>query len=775
MFISLDLETTGFDPASDKIIEFGAVKFDLSGQKETLQFLVNPGFGLPPLITHITNIKNEDLAKAPPIEEKLEEIKNFIGDLPIIGHNIKFDTEFLKACGLEIQNEEYDTLEFAAILLPSLPSYSLEILSGYLDLEHEEKHRALDDAKAVCELFIKLSEHFKTLDEKLIEKIHNLCEKSSWPFKNFLSTLHHSEKAKKIVQKKEKTEEDEQEKSPEYLEEILNPNKSALFELPSPYDNLALALAEKADKDTYISIPYNLFREISHKFPQKIAQIDLPKNYLSEKRFKNMLKKESFLPNELTALIKILIWKEQTTTGLLSEVSLFREEKEVFYSVCIDENDKDCQEDPYLKKALEKDQKSCAIITHDYLCQAPPKCKNLIIIDFEKFTKSLFFQSSAYIHSENALTPIHTLLKIFPDNETLKTIINKFSILIGLVGILFDKTNNRDQIKPKGFISDMELNTQEWQKLKDTVSNLISTSKDLGPLLNEQTSLYLKTWKKTLTDLNEIFNNPDIKNNLIWIEFTQEKNIIIKKTPIYIKENLKNILKNSQIHTIIGENFELNDNGAFIKNLYGLNEDLPLYQGEIETKPIIYITEDSPENERDLRIISNFLADYFIKNHPPASIVVNSRKTLEQFTILLSAPFQKQKINLVSQLTGSLNKLNEKFKQDKENSVILVTPNAFENLKINKIIPTLIIHKIPFDPPSDPHLMALSQNFKNPFMELQVPRAILNLKKLIKTSSAKKIILLDSRLVSKDYSEQFLKNLRGIGETKIVKISSLVN
>src|SRR3990167_6103676 len=93
MFISLDLETTGFEPAKDKIIEFGAVKFDFKKERERLTFLINPGITLPQIITHITNIKDRDLKDAPPLPEKLQEIKDFIGDLPIIGHNIQFDIE----------------------------------------------------------------------------------------------------------------------------------------------------------------------------------------------------------------------------------------------------------------------------------------------------------------------------------------------------------------------------------------------------------------------------------------------------------------------------------------------------------------------------------------------------------------------------------------------------------------------------------------------------------------------------------------------------------
>ncbi len=190
MFISLDLETTGFDATKDKIIEFGAVKFNKQGKVlNTLQFLCNPGFNIPQIITHITKITDTDLKNTEPFEKRTEEVKNFIEDLPIIGHNIQFDTNFLKANEIEITNPEYDTQQLSSIILPNMPSYSLEILSKALNLTHAEKHRALDDAIAAMELFLKLIKEFEKLPSTLLKKIQALTQKSTWPLKNLLSEI----------------------------------------------------------------------------------------------------------------------------------------------------------------------------------------------------------------------------------------------------------------------------------------------------------------------------------------------------------------------------------------------------------------------------------------------------------------------------------------------------------------------------------------------------------------------------------------------------------
>ena len=204
MFISLDLETSGVDKDKDKIIEFGAVKFDFNGHREEMSCLIQPGLTLPQIITHITGITDEDLKDAPSFEEKRQEIADFIGDLPIIGHNIQFDTGFLRTHGIPLKHAEYDTCQLATMLIPGLPSYSLEIISHTLDLVHEDKHRALDDAVAAMELFLKLADQFRSLEPEIIEKIHQLCAKTDWATKELFLQLQH-QAGTPIIQKQEPT------------------------------------------------------------------------------------------------------------------------------------------------------------------------------------------------------------------------------------------------------------------------------------------------------------------------------------------------------------------------------------------------------------------------------------------------------------------------------------------------------------------------------------------------------------------------------------------
>ena len=134
-YVSIDLETTGLNPGRDKIIEIGAVKV-LDGERAgTFSSLVNPGRKLEPGITELTGIREEDLRDAPYIEDVLEGVLDFLGDLPLLGHSILFDYSFLKKAAVNakktFEKQAVDTLKIARKYLPELESRSLEYLCRY--------------------------------------------------------------------------------------------------------------------------------------------------------------------------------------------------------------------------------------------------------------------------------------------------------------------------------------------------------------------------------------------------------------------------------------------------------------------------------------------------------------------------------------------------------------------------------------------------------------------------------------------------------------------
>ena len=156
VFVAVDLETTGLNSHSDTIIEVGAVKVCGGEVLDRFSTFVNPGRKIPQFIQQLTSINPSQLERAPAFTQIAGQLAEFLGDLPIIGHNVKFDLDFLHSHRLELRNRSYNTWDLASVFLPSAPEYNLSALAQQLDLEHANAHRAAADAEVTAEVFHRL-------------------------------------------------------------------------------------------------------------------------------------------------------------------------------------------------------------------------------------------------------------------------------------------------------------------------------------------------------------------------------------------------------------------------------------------------------------------------------------------------------------------------------------------------------------------------------------------------------------------------------------------
>tara|TARA_Y100000817_G_scaffold69643_1_gene53034 strand:- start:3513 stop:6257 length:2745 start_codon:yes stop_codon:yes gene_type:complete len=177
IFVSIDLETTGFDHQMDKIIEVGAVKFKNNKVLEKLSILVNPKQIISDEISELTGINQIELDSAKEWAEVKDEVVNFIGNYPIIGHNVNFENNFLRENDVKI-TDSYDTLSLARILLPNLPEYNLSGISKHLKFNHENPHRALSDSLVTMDLFNILINTLFNLEKNTIEILYHLSKKN---------------------------------------------------------------------------------------------------------------------------------------------------------------------------------------------------------------------------------------------------------------------------------------------------------------------------------------------------------------------------------------------------------------------------------------------------------------------------------------------------------------------------------------------------------------------------------------------------------------------
>ncbi len=174
-FVVFDIETTGLSRETEMITEIGAVKLINGEIVDHFSTFVNPGKPISAEITKLTGINDEMVAEAPRIKEILPEFLAFAKDSVLVAHNASFDMGFIRVaaeryCHLEVENTVLDTLELARALLPQLSKHKLNILCDHLNISLVGHHRAVNDAEATAEMFLKFidmlaEKNVLTLDE----------------------------------------------------------------------------------------------------------------------------------------------------------------------------------------------------------------------------------------------------------------------------------------------------------------------------------------------------------------------------------------------------------------------------------------------------------------------------------------------------------------------------------------------------------------------------------------------------------------------------------
>jgi len=171
-----DFETTGLYPEEgDEIIELGAVIVERGEILEkTYQTLVNPGRSIPAISTKISGIRDEDVAKSPPIADVLDNFLDFMGPRIWVAQNAKFDMGFLIKSMSRLnkslrQNIVVDTIGISKILFPYENSHNLDVLMNRMGiLRSGERHRSLDDCRYTAQILI---EFIKLLEKQGINSL----------------------------------------------------------------------------------------------------------------------------------------------------------------------------------------------------------------------------------------------------------------------------------------------------------------------------------------------------------------------------------------------------------------------------------------------------------------------------------------------------------------------------------------------------------------------------------------------------------------------------
>ena len=177
-YIIFDLETTGFSPTDDKIIEIGALKIENNEIVDPFSTLIDPKVEIGLFVTDLTGITDEMLIGKPNIEEVLPKFLEFVGgsDTVVVGHNVTFDIGFIKSLYSDFCNSYLDTLTLSRKLFPKMAHHRLKDMVKKFDISVEKSHRALADCEATFQCLNKIKEI--VLDDNLY-KIINFKEPKS--------------------------------------------------------------------------------------------------------------------------------------------------------------------------------------------------------------------------------------------------------------------------------------------------------------------------------------------------------------------------------------------------------------------------------------------------------------------------------------------------------------------------------------------------------------------------------------------------------------------
>ncbi|MCI8860240.1 MAG: PolC-type DNA polymerase III [Lachnospiraceae bacterium] len=181
-YVVFDLETTGFSPVNNKIIEIGAVKVCNGRITERFSTFVNPEVPIPFKIEELTSIRDDMVLGAPKIEEILPEFLKFCEGAIMVAHNAGFDMSFIsKNCerqGLPCKYTVIDTVALARVLMPQLNRFKLDTVAKALKISLENHHRAVDDAACTAEIFVKFITMLKERGIDSLEQVNELGESS---------------------------------------------------------------------------------------------------------------------------------------------------------------------------------------------------------------------------------------------------------------------------------------------------------------------------------------------------------------------------------------------------------------------------------------------------------------------------------------------------------------------------------------------------------------------------------------------------------------------
>jgi len=779
IYCSLDIETSGFDPLKNEILEVGFVFFELGekGFKVTKEWtsVFKPLKQVPANILGLTGITLDELDKAPDFTEHKEFLQGSLGSAVIVGHNVNFDIKFLESFGITFSGEVLDTLDLVQFLMPTHHSYNLENLMHTFGIEHKDAHRALADSKAALLVLEKMIRLFWGFPEILQHKMTDFMELHAAPYKDlFLVKL----QPDAVVSKKNEPKKDSVEKI------MFESNR--VYNLPlgnGLVSSTALRL-QKPQEKVLLVVPK--IQQVMALWKQGLLGQALfsPEVQFNETKFTALVNKKELMPDQVKFALKILVWKYtnwQTNTILDLNLSFFGGQ----FRTLVTGGKFPARLTPGLVCC---DQQTFLSLSKLGLYNS----RFVVIIGLSEFEQ----QASSNISTKVSWGYITYLLKSVYNPE-LPAGEEKFKETVeqGLLAgdLFFGLVNALLQSDPPGYLyykinSETEYST-EYQKIKQAAASFCEKLVQLNKVLKIDDIL------RYSENLNGFFDNKP--NCVKWIELAENRCTFFS-SPLNITGVVKNILTPYQKVCFIDSlgtdqlsNYFITRLGIghfpVVQMFLGAVKEAPQAQGDLfrsakkllpffDTKPPApslncFYRPSALHGEEIIRMLG--------KKSFPAAVLFGNQVQVKQF---YESNYQQlsKRVSLFSQsVSGGGNKIFRNFSIN-HNSLLLATDKfILKQVQVQgavdpvELLPirTLIICHLPFEQFTHPYQEALSAQFANPFEDFSLPKAVYNFHCILKffvTPELRDIYICDPKL-AKGYAKSFREYLQQLPNIKWVE------
>lgn len=763
IYCSLDIETSGFDPLKNEVLEVGLAFFNATddGLKITKEYtkVFKPKGEVPSNILGLTGITQEELDKAKPFEKYKEELQENLKDAVIVGHNVIFDIKFLESLGIEFSGEIIDTLDLVQFILPTHHSYNLENIMHTFGIEHKEAHRALPDSKASVRVLERMLQIYCGFPEKLRQEITKLLK----PYAVIYKPLLDLKLQPKIL---------------EYLASappIKSKEKSVKLQTGILY-NLPLGrnfISELGE------ICYNQKQKILLVVPRQEQAVALWKKKIvypvfgtehqfSEKKFKAFCKKSDLSADELKFLLKVLVWKYTNWQNeYISDLNLsffggqyrdnisggIRAVPATSGVVC-------CDHETFLK----------------FSSKSPFKARLAVIVglsDFESAISNTMGTKVSWSHILYILRSVYNP-EINSGNNKHKKLIEDLLIasdlFFGLThALLHTQSTNFQYCKITPALTD-----------SDSYKKISSAAESYADKLHKANEvLALEEITKFTAKLKTFFEEDT--NAIKWIELA-DKRCVFFSSPLEIEGLVKKALAPYDQVCFV-DSLGLNILQLYFQKRLGLGHfkaqevstgSLPLSGRQIDLF-------SPPKNKVGIScsvgakvISSRELSDLLSTHALPTAVLFGSALQVKQFYEERYRELQSQAFILAQNNTGGGNRLFRNFSIH-DNSLLIATDKFIlkylqgaskpvEHLPVK----TLILTHLPFEQFTHPYQETLSEQFENPFINFSLPKAVYNFHCLLDfffTEQLENVYIFDPKL-AKDYAKVFrdyLSLLPGVG------------